>query len=159
MSAPSSSFTSAEGVSDPGHDRNPDPNYHPSYGPNQGGSVQSVGQLLGEISGDISTLMRQEVELAKTEIRQSVTKAGKGGGMLGGAAVAGHMVLLFLSLALWWGLAEAIGGGWSALVVALLWGVVAAVLSIVGRSQLKAVTGIPKTAETAKKIPEALKGK
>lgn len=127
--------------------------------PEHGGSLTSVGQLLGEISGDISTLMRQEVELAKTEIRQSATDASKGAGMLGGAAVSAHMVLLFLSVALWWGLGDAIGRGWSALVVALIWGIAAAVLAKVGRNQLKAVSGIPQTTETAKQIPDALKGK
>ena len=126
--------------------------------PDHGGSLSSVGQLLGEISEDISTLMRQEVELAKTEIRQSVTQASKGTGMLGGAAVAGHMVLLFLSVALWWALGASIGRGWSAVVMALIWALIAAVLATMGRTQLKAVTGMPKTAETAKKIPDALKG-
>lgn len=131
----------------------------PAATPENGGSLTSVGQLLGEISGDISTLMRQEVELAKTELKQSASQASKGAGMLGGAAVAGHMVLLFLSVALWWGLGESIGRGWSALVVALIWAIVAAVLAASGRSQLKEVTGLPKTAETAKEIPDALKGK
>jgi hypothetical protein len=64
----------------------------------------SLGDLLGEVSRDISTLMRQEVELAKAEAKQSATKAGKGGGMLAGAGVAGHFVLLFLSVALWYAL-------------------------------------------------------
>lgn len=131
----------------------------PQSDPDNGGSLSSVGELLGEISGDISTLMRQEVELAKTEVRQSVTQASKGAGMLGGAGVAGHMVLVFLSVALWWGLGESIGRGLSALVVALIWAIVAAVLAARGRTQLKAVNGLPKTAETAKKIPDALKGK
>lgn len=80
------------------------------------------------------------------------------GSMLGGAAVAGHMVLLFLSIALWWGLGNSIGHGWSALIVAVIWAVVAAVLATVGRSQLKTVTGLPRTTETARKIPDALKG-
>jgi len=131
----------------------------PPTTPDNGGSLGSVGQLLGEISGDISTLMRQEVALAKTELQQSASKASKGAGMLGGAAVAGHMVLLFLSIALWWGLGDKIGRGWSGLVVALIWAVIAGVLAVTGRSQLKEVTGLPKTAETAKEIPEALKGK
>ena len=126
--------------------------------PDHGGSLSSVGQLLGEISGDLSTLMRQEVQLAKTEVRQSVSKASKGTGLLGGAAVAAHMVLLFLSVALWWALGTRIGRGWSALVVALIWALIAAVLAAVGRSQLKAVTGLPKTTQTAKRIPDALKG-
>jgi len=126
--------------------------------PEHGGSLSSVGQLLGEISGDISTLMRQEVELAKSEIRQSATRAGKGSGMLAGAAVGGHMVLLFLSIALWWGLGNAIGRGWSALVVAVIWAIIAAILALMGKSQLKSVQGLPKTTDTAKKIPDALKG-
>jgi hypothetical protein len=140
--------------------------YHPPAPPENGGSspentgsLASVGQLLGEISSDISTLMRQEVELAKTEVQESVSKAGKGAGMLGGAAVAGNMVLLFLSVALWWGLGDRIGRGWSGLVVALIWAAIAAVLAVTGRSQLKEVSGLPKTAETAKEIPQALKGK
>ena len=69
------------------------------------------------------------------------------------------MVLLFASVALWWALGASIGRGWSALVVALIWALIAVVLAAVGRTQLKAVTGMPKTTETAKRIPDALKGK
>jgi hypothetical protein len=47
---------------------------------------------------------------------------------------------------------------WSALIVALLWGAVAAVLALMGRKQLKTVEGIPQTTETAKRVPDALKG-
>jgi hypothetical protein len=89
----------------------------------------SLGDLLGEVTRDMSTLMRQEVELAKVELRQSATRAGKGAGMLAGAGVAGHFVLLFLSLALWWALGTVMGLGWSGVVVALIWGVVAAILA------------------------------
>ena len=131
--------------------------YQPQQAPDDNGSLSSVGQLLGEISKDFSTLIRQEVELAKTEVRESVSKASKAGSMLGGAALAGHMVVLFLSVALWWGLGNSIGRGWAALVVAAIWAVIAAVLMTVGRSQLKEVTGLPKTTETAKRIPEAFK--
>ena len=54
------------------------------------------------MSRDVSTLMRQEVELAKAELTQSAKRAGKGAGMYGGAGVAGWFTLLFLSVALWW---------------------------------------------------------
>ena len=74
----------------------------------------SVGQLLSDVSRDLSTLMRQEVELAKAEIKTEVAKAGKGAGMLGGAGFAGYMVLLFLSFGLWWGLANAMDTGLAA---------------------------------------------
>jgi hypothetical protein len=117
----------------------------------------SLGDLLGEVTRDISTLMRQEVELAKAELKQSTAQAGKGARMLAGAGVAGHFVLLFLSLALWYALGELMGLGWSAVVVAVLWAIVAAVLASIGRKELKAVKGMPQTAATVQEIPETLK--
>jgi hypothetical protein len=112
---------------------------------------------LGDVTRDISTLMRQEVELAKAELKQSATRAGKGSGMLAGAGVAGHFGLLFLSLALWWALGTVMGLGWSAVVIAVIWGIIAAVLTSVGRKQLNAIKGMPQTAETLQEIPPTLK--
>ena len=117
----------------------------------------SLGDLLGEVTRDMSTLMRQEVELAKVELKQSAARAGKGSGMLAGAGVAGHFVLLFLSLALWWALGTVMGLGWSAVVVAVVWGVVAAILAAMGRKELNAIKGMPQTAETLQEIPPTLK--
>ena len=117
----------------------------------------SLGDLLGEVTRDMSTLMRQEVELAKVELKQSATRAGKGTGMLAGAGVAGHFVLLFLSLALWWALGIVMGLGWSGVVVAVIWAVVAAVLAARGRKELNAIKGMPQTAETLQEIPPTLK--
>ena len=120
---------------------------------------QSVGELLGEVTSDLSTLLRQEIELAKAEARQSAKAAAKGGSMFAGAAVAGHFVLLFLSIALWWALGDALDSlGWSAVIVAALWAVVAAVLAVRGRTETKRVSGLPATADTGKKIPNALHG-
>jgi len=118
----------------------------------------SLGSLIAEISEDVSTLMRQEVALAKAEIADSAKKAGLGAGMVTGAAVAGHFALLFVSIALWWGLGALINRGWSAVVVALLWGVVAAVLAARGRAEVRKVRGAPRTADSLKKIPSALRG-
>ena len=119
---------------------------------------RSLGELISEVTEDLSTLMRQELELAKAELQQSATRAGKGAGMLGGAAVAGYFVLLFASIALWWAIGAGIGLGWSAVIVAVIWGVVGAVLAVAGRKSLRSVRGLPKTADTVKKIPDALKG-
>jgi hypothetical protein len=121
-------------------------------------SRPSIGELLADVSQDMTTLLRQEVELAKAEIKQSATRAGKGAGMFAGAGVAGHMVLLFASVAAWWGIDDSIGHGWSALVVAGIWLVIGAILAVVGRSELKAINGVPQTADTVKKIPNAVKG-
>lgn len=120
---------------------------------------QSVGDLLGDVTRDISTLLRQEVELAKAEVRQSAKEAAKGGSLFAGAAVAGHFVLLFLSIALWWALGDAMDSwAWSAVVVAVVWAIVAAVLALRGRAASQRVTGLPRTTDSVKKIPNALQG-
>ena len=59
----------------------------------------SLGEIIGDISDGLSTLFRQEVELAKAEVRQEATKAGKAAGMLGGAGFAGYLAVLLLSFA------------------------------------------------------------
>jgi hypothetical protein len=118
----------------------------------------SLGSLLGEVMKDMSTLFRQEVALAKAEITDSGKKAGKGAGLFGGAGVAGHFVLLFLSIALWWGLGDLIGSnGWSAVIVAILWAVVALILALQGKKEFQKIKGAPQTAETIKEIPDTFK--
>ena len=121
-------------------------------------SLRSLGALVSDISQDLSTLVRQEVALAKAEAKESASRAGKGAGMLAGAGVAAQLALVFLSVALWWGLGNAIGRGWSGLVVAAIWAAIAGVLALVGRGQLKAAPGLPRTTDTVKDIPDALKG-
>jgi hypothetical protein len=118
----------------------------------------SAGELFSDVAADLSTLMRQEVELAKAELRQSATRAGKGAGLLAGAGVGGYTVLLFASVAAWWGIGDATGHGWSALIVAGIWLIVAAVLGLMGRREISAVPGVPQTAQTVKKIPGAVRG-
>ena len=120
---------------------------------------RSVGELIGEVSNDLSTLMRQELALAKAEVKAEATKTGKAAGMLGGAGFAGYMVALFASIALWWALANGMDEGWAALIVAALWAVVGAVLYSLGRSRLKSVHPKPeRTVQTLKEVPDALKG-
>lgn len=121
----------------------------------QRAATTSLGELVGEVTRDMSTLMRQELSLAKAEVRQSATTSAKGAGLLGGAGYAAGMVALFLSIALWAALALAIGEGWSAVVVAAVWAVIAGVLFATGRAQLKKVQGAPQTAATLQEIPDA----
>lgn len=123
-----------------------------------GRPLSSLGDLIGDISKDLSTLIQQETALAKAELSASAKRGSKGAGLLGGAGVAGHFVLLFVSIALWWALGDLTGYGWSALIVAVLWGIVAAVLAVLGRKELDQIKGLPQTTATAKEIPDALKG-
>lgn len=140
-------------------------NYEPgrSYERQAEGDNRDLGTLMGDISRDVSTLMRQEVALAKAEVAQSAKRAGTSVGMFGGAGVAAHFVLLFLSVALWWAIAHLLNGekpmfGWSAVIVAVLWAIIAGVLAAMGKSNLDKVEGAPRTAESVGKIPNALKG-
>jgi len=123
-------------------------------------SLRSVGELLGDVTQDLSTLMRQEVELAKAEIRETADHAKVAGGMFAGAGVAGHLALIFLSLALWWALGDLFDSlGWSALVVGLLWAIAAAIMAAKGRSSMRRATPVaPRTVDTTKDIPDALRG-
>ncbi|ONI79987.1 hypothetical protein ALI144C_25075 [Actinosynnema sp. ALI-1.44] len=119
----------------------------------------SVGELLGNVSRDLSTLLRQELALAKAELKVEAAKAGKGAGMLSGAGVAGLMVLVFLSIALWAGLANVMDAGWAGLIVAVVWAAIGAALYSAGRRQLRDVNPKPEqTADTLKQVPDALKG-
>lgn len=128
-----------------------------SYATNDMSDV-SVGQLLGAVTEDLSTLMRQELELAKAELRVEAKKAGQAAGMFGGAGFAGYLAVLFVSIALWQFMDNFMDSGLAALIVAVLWGVLGAVLFAQGRSKAKQINPTPeRTVETAKQVPDALK--
>jgi hypothetical protein len=118
----------------------------------------SIGQLIGDISEDLSRLFRQEVELAKSEVRIEAAKAGKAAGMLGAAGAAAYMTVVLLSFALVFGLGNVMDLGWAALIVAVLWAVVGAVLYTTGKKKLSTVSPVPRrTVETLKEDAEWLK--
>jgi Putative Actinobacterial Holin-X, holin superfamily III len=118
----------------------------------------SVGELIGNISDDLSRLFRQEVELAKAELKQEATKAGKAAGMLGGAGFAGYLAVVLLSFALVFGLGNVMDLGWAALIVAGIWGVIGAVLYANGRKKLKTVDPVPhRTVDTIKEDAQWMK--
>jgi hypothetical protein len=119
----------------------------------------SLGELVSDVSQDLSLLLRQEIDLAKAEVKTEATKTGKAAGMLGGAGFSGYMTLLFLSIAAWWGLANVMDEGWAALIVAVVWMVATAVLYVIGRDKMRTVKPKPeRTVETTKQIPDAVKG-
>ena len=118
----------------------------------------SIGEMIGNISNDLSTLFRQEVELAKVEVKEEAAKAGKAAGMLGAAGYAGHLTVVLLSFALVFGLSNVMDAGWAALIVAAIWGIVAAVLFVNGRKKMKTVDPVPhRTVDTLKEDAQWLK--
>lgn len=111
---------------------------------------QSMGELVTRISTDTSTLLRQELELAKVETKEEVSKAVRGAVGFGGAALTGAITLLLLAFAAAWGLAELIPVGFAFLAVAGAFLIITAALILTGRLELKRVTGPTRTAETLK---------
>jgi hypothetical protein len=120
---------------------------------------RSTGELVKDLSEQASTLVRQEVELAKAEMAEKGRKAGAGAGMLAGAAVAGLLMLGAFTAFLVLALDEGMPAWLAALLVTVLWAVVAGVLALVGREKLREM-GKPvpeKTVESVKEDIEWLK--
>jgi len=119
--------------------------------PDRSSDERSLGELVGDVTKDLAELMRQEVDLAKAELRTEAKGLSQAGAMFGGAGVAGLLLAFFASLAAMWGLGEVMHLGWAALIVAAAWGVVGAILYSLGRSRIKTVSLVPeRTVETLK---------
>jgi hypothetical protein len=128
-----------------------------SYDPNGGHDHldvenSSLGDIVGRLTSDFSQLMRAEIALAKAEAKEEAKEAGKGVGMLAGAGYAAHHQTLFLSLALMFLLDVWMPIGWAALIVGVLWGIVAFALQASGRKQLQRAT--PPMTETVETLKE-----
>jgi hypothetical protein len=118
----------------------------------------SFSEIIGDISDGLSQLFRQEVELAKVELRAEAAKAGKAAGMFGGAGLAAWLTAIMLSFALAFGLGNVMDLGWASLIVALLWAIIAGVLFVVARGKAKDVSPMPRnTVETLKEDAQWLK--
>jgi uncharacterized membrane protein YqjE len=113
---------------------------------------RSLGDLVGDIANDLTTLVKQEIELAKTEAKTEAAKAGKGVGLLGGAGMAAHLALLFLSLTLMFVLDSWMHTALAALIVTVVWLAAAGVMAMVGRRELKSMN--PKLETTQKTLKE-----
>lgn len=105
---------------------------------------RTLGQLVADATQDISSIMRNEVALAKAEIGADAKKAGLGAGMFAGAGLFGFLALILLLIAAASGLVAAGLAQWLAfLVVAGVLLVLAAILALVGKSSVGKVKGKP----------------
>ena len=112
---------------------------------------RSIGELVKDLSSQTSTLVRKEIELARAEIQEKGKVAGKGVGMLAGAAVFGLLALGALTAAMIALLDKAMATWVAALIVMALWAVVALVLAKAGQKSLQQATPpAPQTVETVK---------
>lgn len=115
-----------------------------------GDSGRSLGELLSDLTRDLSSLMRQEVQLAKTEMTENATRVAKNAGLLVGAGALAFFALQALVIAAILALIYVVPSPWmAALIVAVALLVIAGILAMVGLSALKKASLMPKqTVET-----------
>ena len=112
-----------------------------------------IGELVKELAGQTSTLVRQEIQLAQAEISNKGKLAGRGAGMLAGAAVAGLLALIALTAVLIAALDTAMPLWLAALIVTVLWAAIGAVLAARGRKELQHA-GPPVPEQTVETVKE-----
>jgi hypothetical protein len=110
----------------------------------------TLGELVSGMTADFGTLVRKELELAKAEVREEAKASGKAAGMFGAAGLASHMALLFLSLALAWGLTEIMPEGFAFLLVGLIYAAVAYIAVTQAKKRMREVRPPEQTIETVK---------
>ena len=114
---------------------------------------RSTGDLVKQLSEQTSTLVRQEVELAKLELTEKGKQAGVGAGILGGAGLVAMLGIAALTAALIAGLAEAMDVWGAALIVGVVYIAVAGMLALLGRDRVR--RGMPpKPEETIETVKE-----
>ena len=124
----------------------------------QGGS-NSIGQLVSNATTQVSSLVRSEIELAKTELVGSAKKAGVGGGLLAAAGVIALFSLLFFFafLAYLIGIWLPMWASW--LIIFLVMLVIAGILAAIGLASIKKVKKPERTVESVKSLAEVVPGK
>jgi CHASE3 domain sensor protein len=121
---------------------------------------QSLGTMVKGLTEDLSTLVRGEIELVKTELRDSAKTAASGGGMLAAAGVTAFLGVVFLLLTLAWVLVQLGLPIWAGFgIVTLLLIIVAAILFVLGRKQLEAVKGPERSQASLEKTKAVLSRK
>jgi uncharacterized membrane protein YqjE len=104
---------------------------------------RSLGELVGQVTSDIGTLMTTQLELAKVEIKEEVSRAGKGAGMVGAGGLTAYAAVLMLSVALAFGIGDLIDSlGWAFLIVGAIHAAIATVLVMTGKQQITSVTPV-----------------
>ena len=103
----------------------------------------SLGDVVGKLGDDLSGLLTTQVEIAKLEIKQEVTKAAKGAGLFGSGAFAAVVAVFMLSAALAWGIAEFLDPWAGFLIVGLIWTAVAVALGLSGKKKFDDVNAVP----------------
>ena len=114
---------------------------------------KSIGELFKDLSAETSTLIRQEMALAKAELSEKGKEAGKGAGLFGGAGVVGLLAAGALTAAIIALLDTAMATWVAALIVTAVWAIVAGVLALQGRNKIQEA-GPPVPEQAAESVKE-----
>lgn len=117
---------------------------------------ESIGSLLGKVTENLSRLIRDEIQLAQTQLAEKGKAMGIGIGLFVGAGIFGLFGLGWLLTAAMFGLATALPYWASALIVAGAVLLIAAILAFVGKTAMSKAPS-PETGENIKKDVEAMK--
>ena len=114
---------------------------------------QPLPELMKTLANQTTSLVRQEIDLAKAEFSEKGKKAGQGAGMFGGAGVIGFLALAALTAAAILGLATALPDWLAALIVGLVYAAVAGVLALQGKNKVQDA-GPPVPEQTVETVKE-----
>ena len=118
----------------------------------------TVGQLVANASRDLSSLVRSEIELAKSELKTTAVAAGTGAGMFGAAGFLALLAVILLSIAAAYGVnALGLHPALAFLIVAGLYLLIALALVLIGKRLIGKAKGPQRAIETSKESVEALK--
>lgn len=119
---------------------------------------RSLGELFSDATRDMSTLVRSEIELAKSEVKVSAIQVAKGSGAFIAAGALAFFAFPFLSVAIAYGIhALGLGLGWSFLIVGGAYLLIAGVLVFFGISSFKKVRPPERTIRSAQETVATLK--
>ena len=114
---------------------------------------RSTGDLLRELSDHTTTLVKQEIDLAKAELSDKGKKAGKGAGMFGGAGLFGVFAFAALTTCIIAALESPLSLWSAALIVAVVYAAIAGVLALQGRNKIQEV-GPPVPEQATESVKE-----
>ena len=122
----------------------------------------SLGDVVSKLGDDLSGLLTTQVEIAKLEIKQEVTKAAKGAGLVTSGAFAAIVAVFMLSAAAAWAIAVPLNEWLGFLIVGLIWAIAATALALIGKQRLADVNAVPELTleeiqadrELAQRLPE-----
>ena len=128
---------------------------HASNGTHGDMRDQPIGDIVKQVSDEAKTLVNQEIKLAKAEMTEKAKDVGIGAGMFGGAGYSLHLTVLGLMLTVIFALATAMDAWLAALIVTVVFAVIAGALALAGKKRLERA-GPPVPEQTIESVKQTI---